>query len=235
MTRHSRSLGISLLFHLLLIGVLFFSYDANFLKKDKHTEKLLCMKLQCVAETPIPIQKNFIPQKTHKLEAVKKHKIHKKVVKKRVVHKVKSKPKPKVLAEVKQSTPVIEKEIKVKKSETTAVVKKSIPKPEEVSKKIPQKTAEEIYVDENLKKIVTLLQENLYYPRRARRRGLEGDVVVKFKLSQNAVVSSIEVVSSQSDILSRGAIKTIENLSTIFPKPKEELLLKVPISYKLKR
>lgn len=192
------------------------------------------MKLQCLSETPTPVEQKLTPQKPHKkVETVKKNNTHKKVIKKKVVHKYK--PKHEVIPDVKQSTSVIEKEIKVQKPETTTVVKKSISNTVEVSKKIPQQTVAEIYVDENLKEIVTLLQENLYYPRRARRRGLEGDVVVKFKLSKNAVVSSIEVVSSQSDILSRGAIKTIENLSTVFPKPKEELVLKVPISYKLKK
>jgi protein TonB len=89
------------------------------------------------------------------------------------------------------------------------------------------------YVEDNLAKIIELLQENLYYPRRARKRGVEGEVIVKFKLSTTSEVSNIKVLSSNSDILSRGAIRTIENLSFKFPKPSEDLDLKVPIYYKL--
>jgi protein TonB len=82
---------------------------------------------------------------------------------------------------------------------------------------------------------VQLLQENLYYPRRARKRGIIGEVLVKFKLSMDAKVYSIEVLSSKSDILSRAAIKTIEDLSGKFPKPNKELTLNVPINYTLTR
>jgi len=97
----------------------------------------------------------------------------------------------------------------------------------------PLDTPQEEYVEENLAKIIELLQENLYYPRRARKRGVQGEVVVSFKLSTSAEVSDVKIVSSQSDILSRGAIRTIENLSFKFPKPKENLDLSVPIYYKL--
>ena len=84
-------------------------------------------------------------------------------------------------------------------------------------------------------KIVKLLQDNLYYPRSARKRGAVGEVVVKFKLLKDATVEYVEIVSSKSAILSRAAKKTIMNLSGEFPKPKEELIIKIPINYSLKR
>ncbi len=90
-------------------------------------------------------------------------------------------------------------------------------------------------MQEHIAKIIQLLQENLYYPRRARKNGTIGQVTVRFKLSTNAVAHSIEVLSSKSEILSRAAIKTIENLSGEFPKPEEELILHVPINYSLKK
>ena len=92
---------------------------------------------------------------------------------------------------------------------------------------------EKEYIDENIIKIRELIKDNLYYPRSARKRRVTGEVVVKFTISTDSEVHSIEIVSSKSDILSRAAKKTIENLSSEFPKPDEELILHVPISYKL--
>lgn len=93
----------------------------------------------------------------------------------------------------------------------------------------------EQYINEHMKQLVKLLQENLYYPRSARKRGVEGSVVVKFILRKDATACCIEVISSNSAILSRAAVQTIENLSGKFPIPTKELVLNVPILYDLKR
>ena len=47
-----------------------------------------------------------------------------------------------------------------------------------------QKSArlEKEYIDENVLKIRELISDNLYYPRSARKRGIVGDVLVKFTL-----------------------------------------------------
>jgi protein TonB len=92
---------------------------------------------------------------------------------------------------------------------------------------------EQEYIQNHLAEIRELLEENLYYPRRARKRGVVGEVIVKFTLSTDATVHSIEVLSSKNEILSRAAIKTIEDLSGDFPKPPQETILHVPINYRL--
>jgi len=74
----------------------------------------------------------------------------------------------------------------------------------------------------------------LYYPRQARKRGIEGEVLVSFYLSVNADISRVKVISAESAILSRAAIETIENLSGKFPAPIENLTLTIPITYSLK-
>lgn len=93
---------------------------------------------------------------------------------------------------------------------------------------------EQSYVDQNIGEIVQLLRDNLYYPRRARKSAIEGEVVVKFHLFKDRSVSNIEVISSPSAILSRAAIETIENLSGKFPTPSEKLILSIPIRYSLR-
>ena len=158
----------------------------------------------------------------------------------KVTKAIKPKPKPKLETTFRQK--VIKKEVIkepefVEEKEETSevmevVIAKNVVKEDTMTK---QKRIEKEYMQEHIAKIVQLLQENLYYPRRARKRGIVGEVVIRFTLATNATVHSIKVILSNSDILSRAAIKTIENLSGEFPKPPEELTLHIPINYELKR
>lgn len=236
MIRHTNSFIISLLLHTLLVATLFISYEyisPSFCEKKE--EKKVCMNLSCmmkheqvekkVIQKPKPIVKKTIKKSKPK-------KIEKKVVpaKKRVY--VKEAPKEVVVEEeIVELVEVVQTPAKeAEKSHVVVTPTKS----EIVMQETKSVSSEQKYVDENLAKIAKLLQENLYYPRRARKRGVEGEVVVKFELRVNAEVSNIKIISSNSDVLSRGAIKTIEDLSFKFPKPKENLTLSVPIVYKLK-
>lgn len=195
----------------------------------------------------------------------KPQKLEKPIVKPKKAPKpiIKEKPKKEVPKKVKKTVPFKEaKKVPEEKVEEVVVATKTVgeEKPQEklsqkesqgtlkqgsaTSKKgvgvqgsqhLSQKGAQQAYVNDNISVIVKLLQENLYYPRSARKRALEGVVLVKFTLSTEAKVTSLEVISSKHSILSRGAIETIESLSGKFPKPKEELELSVPISYNLRR
>ena len=125
----------------------------------------------------------------------------------------------------------VEEEVTEKVSVQKSIKRVKIEPIKQEKKKV--KSPEEAYIEEHLAEIVALLQENIYYPRRARKRGIEGKVLIRFTLSKNAEVSEIHVLSSKSDILSRGAIKTIENIEDKLPKPKQKLTFNVPISYSL--
>jgi len=92
----------------------------------------------------------------------------------------------------------------------------------------------EKYMKNNIATIRALIEENLYYPRSAKRKGITGKVVVKFKLSKNGDISFISITSSTHEILSRSAIKTLTELSGQFPKSDEDLIIKIPIEYYLK-
>ncbi|MFA7353282.1 MAG: TonB family protein [Sulfurimonadaceae bacterium] len=96
-----------------------------------------------------------------------------------------------------------------------------------------QKAWQEEYLEINMQKIAQLLEENLYYPMSARKRNITGLVKVSFTLDTDAKVDNIKIIESESDILSRAAIKTIQDLSAKFPKPTKELTLSVPINYNL--
>lgn len=239
MIRHMNSLVVSLLLHTLLLAGLYITIDSIVLTSSPKEEKRVCLNLSCCVENaevpkkqePIsqvkPIEKKVVKTKKEKPKTTKvKKKVFVKEVKKREIKK-----------EVVQNEPLLQ-EPEVQSQTLKATHEKSkvvvTPKKSEiVMKESSAITAQREYVNTNLVKISQLLQENLYYPRRARKRGTQGEVLVKFTLSKNAEVSAVEVLSSTSDILSRGAIRTIENLSFKFPKPKEDLTLKVPILYKL--
>ena len=229
MIRHTPSFLISIIIHSLLLVVFFYTYSYVSSLSSKKEDEKLCLKLTCIVkkhkEHIVEKQK---PKKVVPPKAKPKPKIEK--PKKEVVKKII--PKPLTVPVVKEIVePEIEPEV-VYVEEVEEEVIEALPVESQEEQEVAQ---EEQYMDENIKEIVRLLSENLYYPRSARKRGVVGEVIVKFCLSQDATVSSIEIVSSQSEILSRAARKTIQDLSGEFPKPPEELILHVPIKYELKR
>ena len=94
-------------------------------------------------------------------------------------------------------------------------------------------TPEDAYVKEHITEIMALLRKNLYYPRMARKRGIQGKVTVSFELLENGEIKNIKIVEAGRDILARAAVTTIERLEGKFPLPNEVLVLHVPIMYQL--
>jgi len=231
MYRYINSFSISILFHLFLVFILFFSYKNISIKPTKN-EKILEIKLVSIKpikqKNSVILTKQIKHKKQKNIDSKVKQKIKKKKIKKKQIDRIKKIPVvKKIIKKVEQK---ILKE-KVVEKKIINLPTKSI----EVKKVIKKVNFEAQYIDENIKKIIELLKENLYYPRSARKRGVVGEVIVKFRLNKDSSINNIKIISSDSKILSRAAIKTIKNLSFIFPKPKGELLLQVPINYNLKR
>jgi protein TonB len=226
-------------------------------------EKRVCIQLGKVqtlsSAKPVVKESKKVVKKQEKKEVkksvpkVKKKEAVKKPIKKSVPLKKEPKkkktqptpPKPKPLKQTPPKTETKQKEQVVQEQVATSS-KISEQKPKEIKEiGMPAKedcpmvccdttvSAQQEYKNNNLAKIAQLLKENLYYPRRARKRGIEGEVKVSFVIHKDAQLSDIKVLSSSSDILSRAAIKTLENLSGKFPKPSQELTLTVPIGYYL--
>jgi len=235
MIRHSSSFFISLVIHSILLILVVITYKTYYSKKEEVCETRICVELR-----------ELESQKELKKPIVKPKKIVKKQKKKPKEKKKKKKPTPTPKANL---VPVIQKitEPKIIEEqivETPSEVKKVqavVIKPKEKSiqelkneKNIKQENIIKEYEKVNTQEISRLIKENLYYPRSARKRGITGKVIVKFMLEKTANVSSVVVVKSNSDILTRAAIKTIESLSGKFPKPQENITLNIPISYNLK-
>lgn len=245
MIRHSSSIFLSLLFHTLIAVLVVFTYKNVISTKEEVVERRVCIELcNVVAQKPIippkpkPILEPIVEPKIEPKPIVKKPKpAPKPVIKKEIVKEVPvvmPVPEPIVEKEVVEEKEVIEESFEKADKEIVEEIPKEIQKQEVKEIESKEQRQEREYMQEHLAKIVQLLKENLYYPRRARAMQEEGEVIVKFVLSKDASVHSIEVISSKSKILSRSAIKTIEDLSGEFPKPKADLTLHVPIDYSLR-
>ncbi len=97
----------------------------------------------------------------------------------------------------------------------------------------PKPSVQKQYVQTNLSAIRAMLQENFYYPLSARKRGIQGEVVVKFTLLKNSGIKDIIIIKSSPGILDSAARKTIEALDGKLPAPSEDLVLELPINYRL--
>ena len=90
------------------------------------------------------------------------------------------------------------------------------------------------YLNEHLAIIAQLLRENLYYPKLARKRHLEGEVLAAFTLQTDGTIRDVTVKKHACDVLDRAAVRTIESLSGRLPHPQSTLTLEVPIRFVLK-
>ena len=236
MIRHSSSFFLSLLFHSLLLILILFTWKNIQSVKKEEIEHKICMKLCSVVHEKPVVKTPVKPQPKPKPKKIVKPK-PKLVVKKVEIIKEEPIVVPEIVEEIVEEEvheEIVEQPVEIVQTVVQIETSQLSVQDNVQTQEAKQVQLEQDYLQEHIAKIVQLLQDNLYYPRRARKRGVVGEVMVRFKLATDATVHSVEVLSSQSDILSRAAIKTIEDLSGKFPKPKEELTLHVPINYALK-
>lgn len=246
MIRHSKSLFASIILHSILILVLIVAYKNWPQEEEKEEKKIVSLKMAYIAaEKPPVAAPKVVPPPPKIIEKPKpkpKKEPEKKIVKKVVKKKEVQKPKPqkkKIPVTFEAPKEIIEEVVVQEKPKPVQQFTDHVPQEIFIEEAIetPQEKAfriEKDYLNEHLQEIGRLLRENLYYPRSARKRGITGEVTVKFKLLKNGEIEYTKVINSKSKILTKAAIKTIEDLSGEFPKPKEDLVLHVPINYSLK-
>lgn len=206
-------------------------------------EQRVCVQLKCIKKVSEQSEKTIAAAK--KIEKKPAKKVPKKTVPRHEQKKIPITP-PQKVVQKKPVTKIQKKKKIVKANPKKQTVQKEVVKVVEeekypsMSSKIEKKcniskreSREDIYLKNNLDKIAVLIHDNLYYPRRARKRGIEGIVVVRFHLNKEGDVTTAEIISAKQSILERAALRTINELSGEFPKPSEELTLTVPIHYKL--
>jgi len=240
MKYHTKSFSLSLFIHLLLIALIYYGYRKFYSENNAIKEEKICVKLCNVKSQTQPVHTTVAKAKAVPKSVVSKRKEQKKVpkvVKKKVlVKKTKAAKKRKVIAFKKNLHTTQSKKIEKVKSKPIENTLKQLATAQGPLKQKSIKTvqaAQKAYLQENISKISELIRENLYYPRRARKRGIEGIVVVTFVLHKDARVTDVHILSANRAILGRAAIRTIEELSGKFPKPHEAITLKVPINYVL--
>ena len=91
----------------------------------------------------------------------------------------------------------------------------------------------EHYMSEHMAVIAKLLQENLYYPRMARKRHIEGEVLAAFTIETDGTVGNVALKKHARPVLDRAAVQTIESLSGLLPHPEAALTIEVPIRFVL--
>lgn len=88
--------------------------------------------------------------------------------------------------------------------------------------------------DERLKKIKMAIDEAGFYPRKARKMRLSGEVWVEFLWQKNGVLRDLKIKKSSShDVLDESALRTIKTASKDFPILDKDIRLEVPIVYNL--
>ncbi|MBU0631788.1 energy transducer TonB [bacterium] len=241
MIRHGSSFSISLAFHVLvvLLVVFLYNYVSAQMPPKRVSVNLSTCTIDCGCGCMPSVEKKpkeaVVPKEEPK-------KVEKKTLKKKELKKV-----PHVTTKERVATNEVQEEIapESKAQETQDVQSAEAPalvseeKAEDTSiedaKRLQEykKAMQKQYVNENLSKIIQMLKENLFYPLRARKRGIEGDVVVKFTLLKNSNIKDVMIVKHSNDILDASAIHTIQNLQGKLPAPVEEMVLEVPINYRL--
>lgn len=78
-----------------------------------------------------------------------------------------------------------------------------------------------------------IINKNLPYPRMARIRNIQGNVIVEFILFKNGNVDNIRILQGAHSILDNNTINTIKEASREFPKPDKNIKLKIEIKYEL--
>ncbi|MDQ1264178.1 MAG: periplasmic protein TonB [Campylobacterota bacterium] len=234
MIRHSSAFFISLIIHLLLIAAIFYIFDVKKENDVKIAIKLCSLEEKQGAKEEKKEQKQEVlkPKETKKEQIKNSDEIEKRNDIEDKEESVQQEYECKDIAVAKtehQKEEPQKPEAKVENTKTTP------PSYNDVKKELPKENLQENYIKINKEEIAALIQENLYYPIAARKKAIEGLVIVRFAIDKSGDVSAIEIIESKSEILSRAAVKTLQNLSNKFPKPSEKIYLTLPIEYRLQR
>ena len=250
--RHSMAFLYSLFLHgVIIVLVLVLLIDLK--SEDKPQEKrcMVALSHYCEKVSEVPTKKPLVKPVEKKKKVIHKKPIVKKVIKpkkvvtKKVVEKKIVLPsEPKKVQELSTAPKeIVKEEVEPKEVVQEPAVVVTTDKPvvlneqakADVAKPVkPSSTPEQRYIKAHIETIMGLLRKNLYYPKMARRRHIEGKVMVRFTLKVDGSLSDIEILTADKRILADAAIETIERLRGKFPLPSEFLVLDVPIYYSLR-
>jgi protein TonB len=110
-----------------------------------------------------------------------------------------------------------------------AVVKKNSPLPHDLA----------ILRERYLQSLHQIIEEEKYYPRRARRSGHQGSVQLRFVLLQDGTIQDIQLLTtSGSSLLDDAAIDTLKKIKSFPPIPaalaQADMIVDLPLTYRLR-
>jgi len=220
MIRYFNSFLLSIFIHITIFITLFYIWqNQKSLKKEELNQQNI---------TTFSLS-NIIIEKEKKI--IKKKKI---ITRTTLPKKIKTKNIPIKKKPVKKK-PIIQtnKQTKAKKEKVTKT--KNIINKKEKQQKVITKQNKNLDEQEKIAIIIrTMIEENKYYPKSARRRGIQGIVKVQFTLTKTGKIVSLKLLSKHK-ILMKSLKKTISNISDEFPRTKSDLTLKINIKFTLKR
>jgi len=92
----------------------------------------------------------------------------------------------------------------------------------------------ELYLKEKLSIISSIVQRSITYPPIARKMGWEGRVLLSITLREDGSLKDVKVLESSGyQVLDKNAVDTVKRVAHLFPKPPAEVIIKLPINYKL--
>ncbi|AXH15149.1 hypothetical protein CP985_11865 [Malaciobacter mytili LMG 24559] len=242
MKRYINSFFITLFLYIVAIAT-FLSFDKKIIVNEKEDTKKLSLNYVEIKE-----EKKVVKEEVKKEEPLIKEQVVKKeqpLIKEQVVKKEQPKIQKKKEPIKKQVKKQVKKEEKkpLKKEPIKKEVVKQIKQPEEkkevlketkkeniVSK--PALNQEKVYIDKNLLLIRKLIQENIVYSKRAKRFNIQGVVKVKFKILKEGGVAEVVILQGHK-LLQKSTIEAINSASKSFPKVPKDLIITLPVEYKL--
>lgn len=228
--RHSSSLSISTLFHIFILAI-FLNIDFT-QKKPDEDEKRIAVYMCTFEQEKAKEEAKKIEQPPKEIKQTQP-KLTQKIQKATPVQPIKEISAKTVESSQDNSLPILQnttKDVSIPTQQTHADTQESF---DVCQSKKESSSYNDDYLALNKDAIYAIIKDNLYYPMSARKRGIEGLVVIKFIINKNAEISNIEIKESSSNILSKALIQTIEELSKKFPSPAEQITITLPIEYKL--
>jgi periplasmic protein TonB len=176
------------------------------------------IKEEKIVEIPKPEIKKELKKET-------KEKVIKKVQKKEIVEKKQITKKEIKDSENPKKETIVKEQIVQKHIQSEEIVKNQI-------NDLPKVDDKKVYLDKHLAQIRKLINQNIKYPKRARKLSIEGIVVVKFKINENGSIENITILEGHK-FLQNATIEAIQEASKSFPKTNKSIEIQIPIEYKL--
>lgn len=198
----------------------------SILKEKPKEEKKEPIVQKEIKKIPPPPKK---PQKIKKKPKKIKKKIVKKIIKKKVIKKTVMKPIQKMVRQEQQEPVLQPKTIQLKKESAPQI-------------QTTHKAQQDIKISADvlsayLSEVRRQIQNNLQYPYRAKRLGLEGSTIVSFLINQNGDIDkkSLRILQSSGNrILDKSAIESILEAAPFGKTPRKSLRINIPVIFKLR-